>query len=260
VLCLRVAVHVKQSNETNDYRESTMGTVRERINPPHISMHAGHSLGRLVKVARNSIGLALLAASAAGFAQTGASAVPEAQLTACPFAKGDSITKVKAFYALQVEPTRFPNNAGLAGATAYQYHLPDRGVWIFFDSSLQVASLRFEPPFAGPIGGIAPGATLEELKRIKGEPTRPAFQGFLDAEETARRKDLPKQRVAELTDMVPRAKVAELVDELVKLYTSPLKWTQAYVYGSAQSGTFNRYDVGGNNKVQLILSSSCAAS
>lgn len=235
-----------------------MSTVHERMSPPRTGVHAGPSLARLVKVARNSMGLALLTASAAGFAQTGA-AVPEAQLKACPFAKGDSITKVKAFYALQIEPTRFNSSAGLASATAYQYHLPDRGVWIFFDSSLQVASLRFEAPFAGTIGGIAPGATLEELKRVKGEPVRPAFQGFLDAEDMARRKDLPKQRVAELPEMVPKAKVADLVDEVVKLYTASPKWTQAYTYGSAQSGTFNRYDVGSNNKVQVMLSSSCAA-
>ena len=193
-------------------------------------------------------------------AQTSSSPVPKAQLEGCPFSKGDSITKVKAFYDLQVEPTRFSSATGIANSTAYQYYLPDRGVWIFLDTSLQVASMRFEPPFNGPIGGVSPGATLDELKRTKGEPIRPAFQGFLDAEELARRKDLPKQRVAALADMVPKALVSELVDELVKLYTSPIKSTQAYTYGNAQSGTFFRYDVSPtSNKVQVILSSSCSA-
>lgn len=237
-----------------------MGTVHGCTNSQHIGARAGKGPSRFAKVARHSMGWVLWAAGAAGFAQTGASAVPDAQLKGCPFTKGDSITKVKAFYALQIEPTRFNSSAGLASATAYQYHLPDRGVWIFFDSSLQVASLRFEPPFTGSIGGVAPGASLDELKRVKGEPARPAFQGFLDAEDMARRKDLPRQRVAELADMVPKAKVADLVDEVVRLYTAPPKWTQAYTYGSSQSGTFSRYDVGGNNKVQVILSSNCAPS
>lgn len=214
----------------------------------------------LIKALLICFGFVLVGTATLIQAQTGSSLVPKIQLEGCPFSKGDSITKVKAFYDLQIEPTRFSNVTGLANSTAYQYHLADRGVWIFLDNSLQVISLRFEAPFNGAIGGVAPGATLDELKRIRGEPVRPAFQGFLDAEELARRKDLPKQRVAGLADMVPKAQVSDLVDELIKLYTSSIKSTQAYTYGTVQSGTFFRYDVSPtSNRVQVILSSSCSA-
>jgi hypothetical protein len=133
-------------------------------------------------------------------------------------------------------------------------------MYIFFDTSLQVQSLRFEAPYVGKIGGISVGMFLSKMKQIRGEPVRPAYQGFLDSFDRQRKQEMRKQSVNELPDLVPKSQVVALVEELTKQLTAPPVFMQAYSYGNSTSGgLWSRYDVSPTtDKVSIILSNSCS--
>jgi hypothetical protein len=198
-------------------------------------------------------GVWLLAAGCSGFAQT---VVGDGYLTGCPFSKGDSVTKVKAFYQTDKEPSRMATVT--PGQAAYQYHFTEYGVWVFFDASLQVSTIRVEAPFKGAVGGVAVGATAEELKRQKGEPAR-VFQGFLDAEDTKQRKEKKQQAIEALSDQVPKAKVRELIDDFARIDSSPPVWNSAWYYGQSGTNNWVRYDVSPvSSRVTIVLASGCS--
>jgi hypothetical protein len=187
------------------------------------------------------------------FAQT---PVDEKFLTSCPFTRGDSITRVKAYYQTEAEPTRM-STALSASPTIYQYHFPDYGVWVFLDASLQVQSLRFEAPFRGSVGGIAVGASADDLRRQKGEPLR-TFQGFPDNENIKQRKAKKQQALDALADPAPKDKVRALFDEFARIDSAPLVWGAAWMYGVSNTAGWQRYDVSPTtNKVTIVLAGSC---
>ncbi|MEY4882952.1 MAG: hypothetical protein RIS34_806 [Pseudomonadota bacterium] len=195
---------------------------------------------------------ALLFASLSSSAQ---SAVDEKYLAACPFSKGDSITKVKAFYMAEREPSRM--NTAVPGQVSYQYHFPEYGVWVFLDASLQVSTLRFESSFKGPIGGVSVGTLKDDVKRIKGEPVR-TFQGFPDTEDTKLRNTKKQQALDALPDPVPKLKVREFVEELTRTDTAPFVWNSAWSYATAVTANWVRYDLSPTtNAVSIILAGSC---
>jgi hypothetical protein len=80
------------------------------------------------------------------------------------------VSKVKEFYHVSFEPQIWEKPS--PGGTSYQYHFAEYGVYVFFDASKNVQSLRFDRPFAGKIDGVTVGASKEEVVRLKGEPVR----------------------------------------------------------------------------------------
>jgi hypothetical protein len=192
---------------------------------------------------------------AAGFAgvlllgQPLAAAEPDADLmNTCPFAKGDSITKVRAFYGTSAEPRKM-------GTAAYQFHFQQYGVWVFFDSDFLVASLRFDPPFGGKIDGVAIGATKDEVRAAKGEPTR-QFQGMPDTEAAEARKQHNLDIVNALPDPAPKKQVLDAFAEIARLDAQPAAFMSAWIYGQQP---FVRYDFATKNgTVRMIFTNSCA--
>ncbi len=86
----------------------------------------------------------------------------------CSLNKGDTVDKVKKFYNISSDPKKWDRPT--PGGTAYQYHFPEYGVWVFLNPNLQISSLRFDRPFAGKIGDVAIGDTKDDVLRIKGKP------------------------------------------------------------------------------------------
>lgn len=103
----------------------------------------------------------------------------------CPIKKGDSLARVQAFYKITSEPQATPRPT--RGSYYYSYHLPQYGVWVFFDSEKRVQSLRFDHPFAGKIEGVSIGDSKTEVLKLKGEPVR-QFGGLPDLEVLESRK------------------------------------------------------------------------
>ncbi len=91
-------------------------------------------------------------------------AIPAPPLTAVPFKLGDSSYVVVA--ALGMIP---PNSKG----RLTMLHHEGKGVWAFFDAQGVVGEIRVDPPFAGAIGGVRLGDTLEKVVATLREPVQP---------------------------------------------------------------------------------------
>jgi hypothetical protein len=89
-------------------------------------------------------------------------------LTTCPFAKGDTLASVKKFYRIASAPRKWENPT--PEGTAFDYHFPQYGVWVFFDDKLLIKGLRFDAPFQGRVDGIGIGDSADHLRSVKGEP------------------------------------------------------------------------------------------
>jgi hypothetical protein len=173
-------------------------------------------------------------------------------LTVCPFSKGDPVSKVRQFYALANEPQRLDKVT--PGGTAFQYHLAESGVWVFFDNALVVSSVRFDAPFQGKIRGIGVGDDADHIRALKGEPAR-KFQGFLDNLASENREQKVLDIINALPDPSPKAQVARAFERIVNLEKAPPDFTAAWVYNPGGIGAVT-YDIGIRG-VQSILTSSC---
>jgi hypothetical protein len=183
-------------------------------------------------------------------------------LTACSFAKGDPVAMVKAFYGIHVDPGKFPAvKLGLVpyeGPTAYQYHFGQWGVWVFFDKDLHVNTIRFDPPFAGKIGGIALGDTVDRIRRVRGEPAH-QLQGMPDLGALEKRKVEKANLLASLPHPASFEQRMEMVEDMARVDSRPLVMMTAWTYG-ALARDFFRYDISPeDNKVHEILANACDA-
>lgn len=180
-------------------------------------------------------------------------------LRSCSFNKGDPVTTVEPFYGIKVGPKSAP--AVTPNSPAYQYHFDEFGVWVFFDSDLQVTGIRLDPPFAGKIDGIRVGDTLSQVRQMKGTPTN-VFQGMPDF---GIYKTLQQQKAAlaaNLPNPASAEQVRRMMQQVAKLDAQAkpsLIQTTAWVY-QAGAGNSVRFDVGvEDGKVRRIFTSSCNA-
>jgi hypothetical protein len=172
--------------------------------------------------------------------------------TTCPFSKGDPANKVRAFYGLASEPQRFEKP--IPGGAAFQYHLAQYGVWVFFDNALAVSSMRFDAPFRGKIRGIGIGDDADHVRALKGDPAR-QFQSFLDTLASERREQTVLDIINALPDPTPKAEVAKAFEQVINLEKAPPEFTTGWVYDPAQASAVT-YAIGIQG-VQSILISSC---
>jgi hypothetical protein len=189
----------------------------------------------------------MIAAPLAAFAQPGAKF-----LTTCPFSKGDPASKVKQFYELASEPQRLEKP--IPDGTAFQYHVEQYGVWVFFDSALLTRTVRFDAPFRGQIRGVSIGDDADRVRSLNGQPMR-QFQGFPDTAASERRQQRVLDIINALPDPSPKAQVAKAFDQVVNLMKAPPDFTTAWVYNPGKPGN-DVYDIGIAG-VQSILVSSC---
>ena len=89
--------------------------------------------------------------------------------TSIRLAVGDSLQTVQA--ALNVSDV--PKKAVTAtGVPETQMILPQRGIWVFFDSANRALQYRFDAPFGGNIYGARIGASIDQTKAALGSPLR----------------------------------------------------------------------------------------
>lgn len=82
---------------------------------------------------------------------------------------GDSITSVQQALYTSITPTITADaNKQFSG----QIHLPERGIWVFFDQTSKAYQFRFDAPFGGGIRGAKIGASIEQVNAVLGAPTR----------------------------------------------------------------------------------------
>src|ERR1700761_7973783 len=51
-----------------------------------------------------------------------------------------------------------------------EMHLPERGIWVFFDGMSLARQYRFDAPFAGDIHGARIGASIDQVRKALGAP------------------------------------------------------------------------------------------
>ena len=174
----------------------------------------------------------------------------------CPTREGDSIDAVRKQYGLSADPAPLARNT--PGGSAYQYNLVERGMFIFFDAGGRVASMRFNRPFRGKIGGVAVGDSKDAVRKLRGEPnsTMPqAMPDMYDLEDRRRRKTA---LIEALPDPAPKAEVRRVFDDMAKIDLQPIRYLVGWVY-KAGSPNFVRYDFGSpNDTVQIVFARSCA--
>ena len=107
-------------------------------------------------------------------------------LTTCPFSKGDSVKRVKEVCGIASEPQRLKTVT--PGGTAYQYHFERYGLWVFFDESLLIKSLRYDTPFQGKVGGVGLGDTSDRVRSMKGSPALYQFHRHAGSQDDPRRR------------------------------------------------------------------------
>lgn len=197
----------------------------------------------------------ILATPLSGFAQSDTTFPAR-----CNFAKGDPIAKVKEFYGIDFEPQKLAAAVTLApvrpiGWTAFQYHLEQYGVWVFFDDHQDVSSLRFDAPFRGQIGGIAIGDDVASVRSLHGERER-QMQGFADEDAKQRREQRMRDIIDALPDPAPKQRVLDAFIAALTLVREPTDFTTAWIY-NAGTPSFVSYHISINNKVQNILANAC---
>ena len=100
---------------------------------------------------------------------------PAALLEQCPFKRWESINVIKDFYGITDDPIEEPSplardeRARSYFRSTYYYLLPQYGVVIRFGADLQMLQIGVRRPFRGQIGGVATGATKDDVRRIRGE-------------------------------------------------------------------------------------------
>jgi hypothetical protein len=169
----------------------------------------------------------------------------------CSLNKGDTVDKVKKFYNISSDPKKWDRPT--PGGTAYQYHFPEYGVWVFLNPNLQISSLRFDRPFAGKIGDVAIGDTKDDVLRIKGKPGSES-DGLPDQEVMEKRGKLKRDILDALPDPAPKRLVMKAFEEIAGLDASPPAFCTAWIY-KVGTPSFERYEFGSlSGRVQSILS------
>lgn len=179
----------------------------------------------------------------------------------CSFRRWDTVDAVKAFYGVDYDPIEEPSPLAGKSPEAREffrsgsyYRFPDFGVWIFFAADRRIATIRFDHPFSGRIGGVAIGTTRGELERIKGKPARsfiPFGIGLPDQEFLKAQEDRKRALVGSLPDPVPKRDVVKVLEALAAIDREPLQYTTPLTYKDF------RYDIGLAGTVQTIIAPSC---
>jgi hypothetical protein len=82
---------------------------------------------------------------------------------------GESLQDLQS--ALKINQT--PSEISSASGHETQLRLPERGLWIFFDSDNRVTQYRFDAPFAGSIHGVKVGDSMAQAQVALGPPAYP---------------------------------------------------------------------------------------
>jgi hypothetical protein len=174
---------------------------------------------------------------------------------ACQTREGDTVEAVRKQYGLSADPAKMARTT--PGGTASQYALVERGIWIFFDAGGRVASMRFNRPFAGKVGGIAVGDSKDTVRRLRGEPQSTMAQGMPDLLEIEDRKNRKQALLDALPDPVAKAEVLRAFADMGRIDAQPLRYLTGWLYKPG-SPDFVRYDFGSpNDTVQVIFARSC---
>jgi hypothetical protein len=96
------------------------------------------------------------------------SAAPAAAAQETSIRIGDAIGAVQAALHTTIDPVSETGQGG-PGRTL---HLPDRGVWVFFNASDRSYTVRFDAPFNGTVSGIPIGVSRDALVTKLGQPNK----------------------------------------------------------------------------------------
>lgn len=174
-------------------------------------------------------------------------------LSSCPIQLGDSSSKVATFYRLDAPPElAYELETSDGKERVYQYHLGKYGVWVFFDSGLQVQSFRFEAPFKGAIGGVLVGSLKADVMRRIGRPSKET-SGLPDEEFISEKLIRKRQLIERLPDPASKSSVREAFETILKIENEVVPNNEAWIYKNGR--IFYRYEFGSRSgRVQVILS------
>jgi hypothetical protein len=87
----------------------------------------------------------------------------------CPIRRGDSADTVMSRLGLDKEPEVYqPSSSSPPG---YQHRAESLGIWVFYDASKIVRTIRLDSPFAGKVGGVAIGTPRNQVRAVLGKPS-----------------------------------------------------------------------------------------
>ncbi len=84
---------------------------------------------------------------------------------------GKTAGEAKALIVTTAVAEAYEPNGSSKGKT--QLYVRTKGVRIFYGADGKAETIRLEPPFAGDIGGVHIGDSLQKLKSTLGQPIRP---------------------------------------------------------------------------------------
>jgi len=101
------------------------------------------------------------------------------------FKLGDNVAIVKAALGTNAEPESMPKNPRLPanvpnlskGKTVL--HLRTKGIWVFFNATGTVDTIRLDAPFAGDVLGVKLGDTTKQVIKKLGNPIKKPSTAFL---------------------------------------------------------------------------------
>jgi hypothetical protein len=94
------------------------------------------------------------------------------------FKLGDDISTVKDALHTSTEPDELVRNPALPAFVTdpnkgkKELHLRTRGVWVFFNPTGNVDTIRLDAPYAGTVLGIKLGDSLEKVTSTLGKPVK----------------------------------------------------------------------------------------
>jgi hypothetical protein len=218
-------------------------------------------------------------------------------LEQCPFKRWASIDTVKEFYRITDDPVEEPSPFAGSGIphprswerSTYHYLLGAYGVVVRFGTDLQMLELGVRRPFRGAIGGVAIGATKEDVQRIRGKnfhfEANSRDPAFLKLQRELKSKVLQKlpdpaphgeisKAVDEirsasgfppgltpyllmLPDPAPKKDVREALERVTILDEASLKYSTHWTYSGGSGSTYVTYYFAPDDTVQAIYASNC---
>jgi hypothetical protein len=88
----------------------------------------------------------------------------------CPVSLGDSWTKARDAFGISGDPKPYFNHPDIPAG--FHLRLSERGIWLFFDDTKCIRSLRFDVPFSGSVDGVRIGDSPRQVRTVKGAPPR----------------------------------------------------------------------------------------